>query len=526
MLTAQFGIDYGEIAQRLRLYRITEEDLAVLKDARPFVDANMGAIVDGFYEHMQQFPELLDVIHQSGSSVERLKRTNPSYLAAVFNGDIGRDYFEGRLRVGKIHAEIGIKPLFFFAGYSSYIDTIYSLLATSDEFGRKKSLRLVRALQKVFNLDQELIIESYAEFVFTAKLRDVTGEVIRVAAQLNEDSKILNESADTTGRVAKEVRLATNQVASAITLQAQSATQISSAMASIAESTSAVVSSASDQRANIGHATESVQSIQEQVEVIGTESTIWHELSNRMGAIESLRRTMENTAVQISDMRQHSLSINNITNAITEIASQTNLLALNAAIEAARAGEHGRGFGVVADEVRKLAEKSAAAALEITDLIRAIQNGSEAVSTAMNTTLGEVDEVLDITSRATSSLEMIAQSAERAMKTNSAINSEMLLVNQSTTDIEEKLTKVFEHVDSVTFSVEQIAATAEENAAATEEMAASSEEAETMVERLVGGLLRLINGIETLNTVAEETNRSIERGSRQDIDPKNNRRVA
>lgn len=53
---------------------------------------------------------------------------------------------------------------------------------------------------------------------------------------------------------------------------------------------------------------------------------------------------------------------------LNDIADQTALLALNAAIEAARAGESGRGFAVVADEVRRLAERSKAAAAQISTL--------------------------------------------------------------------------------------------------------------------------------------------------------------
>ena len=130
---------------------------------------------------------------------------------------------------------------------------------------------------------------------------------------------------------------------------------------------------------------------------------------------------------------------------IDGIAFQTNILALNAAVEAARAGEQGRGFAVVAGEVRNLAQRSAAAAKEIKDLI--------------GDSVGKVDAGTALVSEAGRTMDDIVGSVRRVTD----IMGEITAASQEQTSGIEQINQAITQMDQVT---QQNAALVEEAAAA------------------------------------------------------------
>jgi methyl-accepting chemotaxis protein WspA len=76
---------------------------------------------------------------------------------------------------------------------------------------------------------------------------------------------------------------------------------------------------------------------------------------------------------------------------ISKVADRTNMLSLSASIEAEKAGEFGTGFMVVAREVRRLADQTAAATLDIAQIVQELQRAVGAGVAEMNEFTGQVE---------------------------------------------------------------------------------------------------------------------------------------
>ncbi len=233
------------------------------------------------------------------------------------------------------------------------------------------------------------------------KLRGVVSEAVTAAQNVASGSQELSSSAE--------------QLAQGATEQASSAEEASSSMEEMAAN------------------------IKQNAENAGTTEKI-----ARQSALDA-QRSGDAVGQAVAAMQ----SIAEKINIVQEIARQTDLLALNAAVEAARAGEHGRGFAVVASEVRKLAERSQAAAGEI--------------STLSSNTLRTAQEAGEMLVRLVPD---IKRTAELVEEITAACREQDIGASQ--------INQAIQQLDKVT----------QQNASASEEVSATSEELSTQAELL------------------------------------------
>ncbi|WP_292040937.1 methyl-accepting chemotaxis protein [Massilia sp. UBA6681] len=278
-----------------------------------------------------------------------------------------------------------------------------------------------------------------------AEAARVAGEIaagkldVRVALRPGDQSSLLYallRMRDSLAQIVGQVRDGTSTIGASSEAMASEAQELSRRT----ESQAAALEQTASSMNELAHAVQhSAASAEEANGLAVAASTVAQQGGAMVGQLVETMGAINASSARIVD----------IIGVIDGIAFQTNILALNAAVEAARAGEQGRGFAVVAGEVRNLAQRSAAAAKEIKELID-------------DSTL-RVSQGADLAGRAGATMNGIVDSIGRV----TAIMGEIVDSSKEQASGIQQVHRAVSDMDSVT---QQNATLVEESAAATESM--------------------------------------------------------
>ena len=178
-------------------------------------------------------------------------------------------------------------------------------------------------------------------------------------------------------------------------------------------------------------------------------------LKDMEGAMQQLMAATSTISAKLNTISEKAQNISGIVTTITKVADQTNLLSLNASIEAEKAGEYGLGFSVVAREIRRLADQTAAATLNIAQMIKemhsAVSSGVMEMDRFVQQVRKEVEDMRGIGSHMSNivncvrtmfpQFEAVSKSMEEQSTGANEISEAMVQLSQTADQTRESLTE-------------------------------------------------------------------------------------
>ncbi len=346
---------------------------------------------------------------------------NPSHQRQMLSAL--REPYRTSIEIANLHFGLIFQPWYDLDG--NRIGTIMQWIDRTAEVMIEREIAEVVNAANDGDFTKQIAMEGKEGFFanLSKGLNQVMGTV---EVAINDIVRVLGAMAkgDLTERVTRDYEGALGQLKNDVNATADKLTDV---IANIRQSSSAITSAANEiAQGN----TDLSQRTEEQASALEETASSMEEMTSTVrqsaeNAVEANRlasdaqqkakhggSVVNDAVVSMEEINKASKRISDIIGVIDEIAFQTNLLALNAAVEAARAGEQGRGFAVVAGEVRNLAQRSAAAAKEIKDLIRdsvaKVEDGTRLVNASGET----LEQIVEAVERVTVIMRDLADAAQ------------------------------------------------------------------------------------------------------------------
>lgn len=145
----------------MALYKITKEDLKLVKNYGKIVVPRMDKYIEAFYEWLTPQPEFKEYF----SDLERLSRVKnlqQDYWKRVFQGKIDEDYMSSREKLGSVHAKIGLGLPAFFAGMNISL-FIFSDVLYDGSLTQKVYSQSLISQAKIIHLDTAIVVQKYSQ---------------------------------------------------------------------------------------------------------------------------------------------------------------------------------------------------------------------------------------------------------------------------------------------------------------------------------------------------------------------------
>lgn len=176
--------------------------------------------------------------------------------------------------------------------------------------------------------------------------------------------------------------------------------------------------------------------------------TVSTQLIDFQKQLEKLRDLIVNCETKSLMLRDQTVEISSLMQAIYEHSAKTDTMALNASIESVRAGEHGRGFAAAADEIRKLTGIITDSAQDALDRLHAVEGSVDDTSSICSEGHTTIEEQLNAARDLTQSMSEIRQ-------TNNHSRENLDQVLQNSDDQLQNITAITQVLEELLATTEQ-----------------------------------------------------------------------
>jgi diguanylate cyclase (GGDEF)-like protein len=155
-LVQKLRISDAELRERKELLGLTRERETRLERLRTTCQLKVDDLVGRFYAQQLAIPEIRSIIGDF-DTFARLKGAMRGYVLRMFDGTYDLNYANSRLRVGQVHARIGVPPRLYVASLH-LLEELIAEMVLSDSDAED-----VAAVRKLFLLDLQFAFDAYID---------------------------------------------------------------------------------------------------------------------------------------------------------------------------------------------------------------------------------------------------------------------------------------------------------------------------------------------------------------------------